>query len=58
MDTDNSVEMTRGKGGWGLGGGVQRGENGDICNGVNNKNKVKKRKRISKYPLYLCSVEE
>ena len=30
------------EGGWGLGGGGQRGKgNGDICNSVKNKNKVK-----------------
>ena len=33
-----------GKGmGWGLGGGGQRGRNGDICNNVNNKNKTLKK---------------
>ena len=29
-------------GGGEMGGGWQKGENGDICNGVNNKNKEKK----------------
>ena len=37
------VGMARGKGA-GLGGGGQRGENGDICNSVNNKNKEKNNK--------------
>ena len=42
MDIDKSVVMARGKvgaGGWWVGGGGQRGRNGDICNSVNNKNK-------------------
>ena len=40
MDTDNRAAMARGKEKEGLGGGQKR-ENGDICNSVNNKNKVK-----------------
>ena len=45
MDTHNSVVMAGGKGGGrGLGGGGQSGGmgNGDICNNVNNENKVKR----------------
>ena len=47
MDTDNSVVKARGKG-QGLGGGGQRGRNGDICNSVNNKNKEKNFNVIAK----------
>lgn len=32
----------RGQGEWGLGGGGQRGGNGDICSGVNNSSTGKK----------------
>ena len=39
MDTDNSMEIVRGKGG--MGQGKQRGYR-DINNSINNKNKVKK----------------
>lgn len=43
--------MARGKGGWGLGGGRQMGRaNGDICNSINNK-KILKRKRKERKPI-------
>ena len=42
-DGDNSVVMARGKGDRGWVEVGQEGENGGICNSVNNKNKVKKR---------------
>lgn len=47
MDTGNSVLMTREKGELelGLGEGGQRGENGDICKSVNNKNKGEKKEQ-------------
>ena len=46
IDTDNSVVVARGKSEEDWVEVNKEGENGDICNSVNNKNKIKKRKKI------------
>ena len=46
-DKDNSLVMALGEEGTGTGGRWAKGGNGDICNSGNNKNKVKKIKRVN-----------